>query len=353
MIGVGDSFAGHIIERVIGHGGMGTVYLARHPRLPRSVALKLLHRELSTDPAVRRRFEREADIVAGLEHPGIVGILDRGSHDDQLWISMPFVRGTDASKLRATEVSAQRATRIVTEIGDALDYAHANGVLHRDVKPANILLTAPGDGLPERAVLTDFGIARLVDSSRVTPAGSVSATLAYASPEQLLGTTVDDRSDQYSLACTLYALLAGEPPYRATHPGRVITGHLGQPMPRLAPQRADLPEELDAVIARGAAKKAEDRYPNCHDFAMAARFSLRPLPSVAPIAPFPPTRRTSPAMPVMLPEDEETVVVETARARGATVTVRDVGYGLLVVAALVGILVTVWALIGAYSSAFL
>ncbi|MFF2087497.1 serine/threonine-protein kinase [Nocardia sp. NPDC058176] len=353
MIGVGDSFAGHIIERVLGHGGMGTVYLAKHPRLPRSVALKLLHRELSTDPAVRRRFEREADIVAGLEHPGIVGILDRGSHDDQLWISMPFVRGTDAGRLRTQEVSAQRATRIVTEIGDALDYAHAHGVLHRDVKPANILLTEASGGLPERAVLTDFGIARLVDSSRVTPAGSVSATLAYASPEQLLGTTVDERSDQYSLACTLYALLAGEPPYRATHPGRVITGHLNQPIPRLAEQRGDLPDELDAVIARGAAKKAEDRYPNCHDFATAARFSLRPLPSVTPIAPFPPTRRTSPALPVVAPEDEETVVVAAVAPSGEPVTAREVVYWTVLVVAVVGMLLAVWALIGAYSSAFL
>ncbi|MGW4632686.1 serine/threonine-protein kinase [Nocardia sp. NPDC004415] len=353
MVAVGDSFAGHVIERVLGHGGMGTVYLAKHPRLPRSIALKLLHRELSADPDVRRRFEREADIVAGLEHPSIVGILDRGTDDDQLWISMPFIRGTDASRLRADEVSAQRATRIITEIGDALDYAHRHGVLHRDVKPANILLTAAGDGRPERAVLTDFGIARVVDSSRLTPAGTVSATLAYASPEQLLGDTVDERSDQYSLACTLYSLLAGSPPYRATHPGRVITGHISQPMPRITEQRADLPRELDEVLARAAAKNAADRYPNCNDFATAARFSLRPLPPVTPQAPTPPGPRTSPALTMPAREREADTVVATTTEPREPITAREIAYWILAVIATVGILGAAWALIGAYLSAFL
>src|SRR5690606_1835287 len=254
----------------------GTVYLAQHPRLPRSVALKLLNREVSTDPAVARRFEREADIVARLEHPGIVGVLDRGTEDGHLWIAMQFIQGTDAA---SWDVAAQPPASVVgllAGVASALDYAHSRGVLHRDVKPANILIAQGDDFRQARAVITDFGIAGLVDSTdtKLTATGTFTATLAYGSPEQLSGAAVDHRSDQYSLACTLFALLAGQPPYAATNPGQVVMGHLTKPVPRLTSVRPDLPAALDAVLERAMAKQREQRFPNCTEFITAAGAAL-------------------------------------------------------------------------------
>ncbi|MBF6182817.1 protein kinase [Nocardia otitidiscaviarum] len=254
---------------------MGTVYLARHPRLPRKVALKLLNREVSADQEVRRRFEREANVIARLDHPSIVGIHDRGVQDGHLWIAVQYVPGTDAARLDPRAVSVERAVRIISETAAALDYAHSHGILHRDVKPANILLWAAATGRDERAVLTDFGIAALADSNtQLTATGMFSATLAFASPEQLSGERLDHRGDQYSLACTCYALLTGHGPFPATNPGQVVAGHLNKPLPHLHPQRPDVPPALDEVLARAAAKSPAARYPDCSTFAAAARAAL-------------------------------------------------------------------------------
>lgn len=266
MVGIGTSFAGYGIQAKLGQGGMGTVYLAQHPRLPRMVALKLLDRDLYTDDELRRRFELEANIVAELDHPGIVGIYDRGLHEGHLWIAMQYVRGADAARGHGS-LSVDRALRIITQTGEALDYAHGRGVLHRDVKPANILLAEPESGRDERAILTDFGIARLVDATRLTATGTVTATLAYASPEQLCGDPTDHRSDQYSLGCTLFALLAGHAPFEASYPGQVVAGHIGRPVPRITTLRPDLPRRLDEVLAVAMAKSATDRFDSCREFA--------------------------------------------------------------------------------------
>ncbi|MGW5383332.1 serine/threonine-protein kinase [Nocardia sp. NPDC003963] len=272
MLGAGTTFAGYRIERVLGRGGMGVVYLARHPRLPRAVALKLLNQEVSTDTELVRRFEREADVVARLEHPGIVGVLDRGTNDGHLWIAMQYIRGTDAASWNAAAQPPATVARLLGETALALDYAHSLGILHRDVKPANIVI-ADGDRFRNpHAVLTDFGIAGLIDSAntKITVTGTFTATLAYASPEQLSGEVVDHRSDQYSLACTLFALLAGQPPYAATNPGQVVTGHLSKPVPRITALRPDLPVALDTVLERAMAKQREDRFPSCAGFITAA-----------------------------------------------------------------------------------
>ncbi len=271
-----ESFAGYVIEGVLGEGGMGTVYLARHPRLPRLVALKLLNRAVSEDEELRRRFELEANVVARLEHPGIVGVYDRGTQDGHLWISMQYIRGTDAARLDPRTTHPEYVLRVVTDTAHALDYAHGRGVLHRDIKPANILIAEPESGREARAVLTDFGIARLLDAdTKLTATGTFTATLAYASPEQLSGEPVDHRADQYSLGCTLFTLLAGQPPFPSTNPGQIVAGHLAKPVPRLSDTRPGLPLPLDDVIARAMAKHRNERFASCGDFAAAATAALR------------------------------------------------------------------------------
>ncbi|NEW45584.1 serine/threonine-protein kinase [Nocardia cyriacigeorgica] len=275
MLAAGDEFVGYTIRKVLGRGGMGTVYLAKHPRLPRLTALKLLNRELYTDNEIRRRFEREADLAAQLDHPNIVTVYDRGAEDRQLWISMQFVPGADASIADVNVLAPGRAVQIIAETAAALDFAHANRVLHRDVKPANILLAKAPIGQPERVLLTDFGIAGMRDSdTTLSSADTITATLAFAAPEQLTGAKLDHRGDQYSLACTLYWLLTGDSPYSAASPAAVINGHLSAPVPRLSRVRPGLPPGLDDVLARALAKGPVDRYSSCTEFAAAARRAL-------------------------------------------------------------------------------
>ncbi|MFE3541528.1 protein kinase [Nocardia sp. NPDC059177] len=283
MLESGASFAGYRLERVLGQGGMGTVYLAGHPRLPRSVALKLLNREFSGDPELQRRFEQEADVVAQLDHPGIVGVFDRGSDDGYLWIAMQFIRGTDAATWDSRGHEPGVTARLIGETATALDYANQHGILHRDVKPGNILIADADRGLEQRAVLTDFGIARVTTATtQLTATGTFTATIAYASPEQLSGEVVDHRSDQYSLACTLFAMYAGHPPYASTNPGQAVMGHLSQPVPRLTTTRPDLPPALDSVIARAMAKRRDERFTSATEFTDAVRDALEGRHIAAP-----------------------------------------------------------------------
>ncbi|MBH0775909.1 serine/threonine-protein kinase [Nocardia bovistercoris] len=270
---VGEVFAGYRIEGVLGSGGMGTVYLAAHPRLPRRVALKLLAKDLYADEEVRRRFEREADVAARLDHPHIVSVLDCGAEHGQLWISMQYVDGIDASSFAGVTLDPARALGIVTQTADALDHAHERGVLHRDVKPANILITAGREG--DRVLLGDFGIARLRDDRhQLTRTGEFLATLAYASPEQLSGEPVDHRADQYALGCTLFTLLTGSAPFTATNPGAVVAAHLTNPVPNVTARVPYLPPAIDAVIARAMGKQPEQRFESCLEFAAAAKAAL-------------------------------------------------------------------------------
>ncbi|MEU6582581.1 bifunctional serine/threonine-protein kinase/ABC transporter substrate-binding protein [Nocardia sp. NPDC046763] len=275
MLFAGKEFAGYLIERRLGGGGMGDVFLARHPRLPRLVAIKLLARELVSQRETRFRFEREAELVARLDHPNIVAVHDRGVEDGRLWIAMQYVDGGDAAALDPFTLPAHDAVHIIGETAKALDYAHSMGVIHRDVKPANILLTRSVPGQDRRILLTDFGIGRLRDdSAQITRTGMLAATITYASPEQLSGAALDHRSDQYSLACTLFRLLSGSTPYQAETAAAVIAGHLQHPAPRVTDRRPELPAALDAVLARGLAKRPEDRFDSCRAFADAALQAL-------------------------------------------------------------------------------
>lgn len=307
MHDIGEVFAGFTIEAMLGQGGMGTVYLARHPRLDRLTALKLLNRDLFADERVRARFEREADLAAQLDHPGIVTVYDRGTEGEQLWISMQYVDGIDAATVDPMALPPERAVQIIEGVADALDYAHGRGVLHRDVKPANILLARSTSGQGERVFLTDFGIARLrADSTHLTQQGMFTATLAYASPEQMTGADLDHRSDQYSLACSLYWLFTGSAPFDSADPNEIIRGTLYAAPPPLALRRAGLPPIMDAVLAAAMAKHPAARFDSCASFAKAARQALTsttppvlprppanaapgyypPVPQQAPVAPF-------------------------------------------------------------------
>ncbi|MEV6322702.1 serine/threonine-protein kinase [Nocardia sp. NPDC051787] len=291
MLHTGEVFAGYTIERLLGRGGMGSVYLARHPRLPRLTAMKLLNPELFHDKEIRARFEREADLVARLDHPNIVTVFDRGVEGERLWICMRYIDGTDAAAVEARTLPPHRAVQIIAETAKALDFAHSRGVLHRDVKPANILLER-ADGGPERVYLTDFGIARFRDDTgRLTQTGTFTATLAYAAPEQLSGAVLDHRADQYSLACTLFRLLTGTLPFDATNPVAVIQGHLSAPPPPVSGLRPGLPVALDAVLAKAMAKYPADRFDSCTEFAAAA---WQALTAPASRQPPPPTNHPAP-----------------------------------------------------------
>ncbi|MGW4245039.1 serine/threonine-protein kinase [Nocardia sp. NPDC004722] len=336
----GTVFAGYRIERILGRGGMGTVYLAAHPRLPRSVALKLLNHDLYADEEVRRRFEREADVAARLDHPNIVSVLDRGADAGQLWISMQHVDGPDAARFAGEPLAPGRAVRIVEQVADALDHAHEHGVLHRDVKPANILLTTGRDG--DRVLLSDFGIARLRDDQQqLTRSGTLLATLSYVSPEQLSDQPVDHRADQYALGCTLFALLTGHAPFTASNPGAMVAAHLTQPVPAASEVVAGIDPAIDAVIARAMAKRPDDRFASCCEFAMAARRTLageqhrapavpRPAPAVVrlsrPPAPASPPTRWNPEIPPANPPGGQ------VSSRWRTASVLLLALGLLAVA---------------------
>ena len=268
----GEVFAGYTILRQLGSGGMGEIYLAQHPRLPRRDALKVLSTRVSTDPEYRERFNREADIAATLWHPHIVGVHDRGEFDGKLWISMDYVEGTDAGKLLADKypngMPSDEVVRITTAVADALDYAHQRQLLHRDVKPANILLAHPDSGT-ERVLLADFGIARWVDDATgLTATNMTVGTVAYAAPEQLMGERIDGRADQYSLAATAFHLLTGTPPFRHSNPAVVISQQLNTTPPEIGSRRPEL-SGLGPVFSKALSKAPQDRFETCIDFARA------------------------------------------------------------------------------------
>ncbi|ORB56757.1 serine/threonine protein kinase [Mycobacteroides saopaulense] len=254
----GEMFAGYEVVRLLGSGGMGEVYLVRHPRLQRDEALKVLRADVDTvNDGLRARFLQEANLAAKLAHPNIVGVYDCGEYEGRLWISMAYIDGLDTARLLKTRYPAgfvrDDVIKIVAAVADALDYAHSRDLLHRDVKPANILVTDSHPG-QRRVFLADFGIARgLEDSGGLTATNMVVGTLGYAAPEQLTGARIDGRADQYALAATAFQLFTGE--------HMAVGSCLGAIKPELT--------SLDTVIRKALAPAPGDRFPNCRDFAAA------------------------------------------------------------------------------------
>lgn len=316
----GEEFAGFAVLRRIGSGGMGEVYLVEHPRLPRREALKILPAALTSDNEFRQRFNREGDIAAELWHPHIVAVHDRGESNGQLWITMDYVEGTDAAALirdrYPTGLPPQFAAEIITAVADALDYAHERGLLHRDVKPANILLSEPhGSAQRRRILLSDFGISRRMDDNvGLTATNMTVGSLAYAPPEQLTGASLDGRADQYALAGTAVQLLTGRQPYDTSNAATVISNHLSSPPPRISDRRPDL-AHLDAVIARAMAKDPGDRYPTCRDFAAALSQLAEATLQVDHPTMVAPTQ-SAPALAGKPPQSAAAVVADDAKPKG-------------------------------------
>jgi len=294
-------FAGYRVVRLLGSGGMGEVYLAQHPRLPRRDALKVLRADVSADSDYRARFEREADLASTLWHPHIVGVHDRGDIDAQLWITMDYVDGTDAGHVMQQRypygMPLPDVLQIVSGIADALDYAHEQHLLHRDVKPSNILLTESRSG-GRRILLADFGIARAAhDTGGLTATNMTVGSVGYAAPEQLRGAPLNGRADQYALACTAFHLLSGAPPFVSSNPAVVIGDHLSTPPPKLVTPRSDL-AALDAVLHTAMAKEPTHRFANCRTFAAAlaeaAAGLAKPAGPTQPTINVPPSHQAPP-----------------------------------------------------------
>jgi serine/threonine-protein kinase len=274
---VGDEFAGYRLRAVIGRGGMSVVYQAENPRLGSVVALKVLAPELATDDVFRTRFLEESRIAASLNHPNVVPIFDMGPCNDLLYIAMRYVAGVDLRALlkKRGRIPPGDAVFLTGQAARALDAAHRRGLVHRDVKPGNLLIERGGDDDPDHVYLADFGITKHVTSrSGLTSTGQFLGTIDYIAPEQIQGRPVDGRADQYSLGCVLYECLTGHVPFEKDLDAAIIWAHVEEmpPMPsRLSPE---LPAGVDEVFSRVLAKEAADRYPGCREFVEAARGSL-------------------------------------------------------------------------------
>ena len=264
----GSVFAGHRIEAVAGRGGMGVVYKARQLSLDRTVALKVIAPALTQDPAIRRRFLRESRIAASIDHPNVIPIYYTGEEGETAYIAMRYVAGDDLRTLvrRESRLRPAHAARIVAQVGAALDAAHAAGLVHRDVKPANVLL-----GPDEHAYLTDFGLTKHVMSEPgPTRSGHWVGTLDFVAPEQIRGERVDARADVYGLGCLLHYALTGRAPFARDTDEAKLWAHLSEPPPLPSEAAPEVPPELDAVVARALAKSPDERFPSAGDLGRAA-----------------------------------------------------------------------------------
>ena len=263
---LGTELAGYRIEALLGRGGMSVVYLAEDLRLKRKVALKLLAASLADDEAFRERFLEESELAASIDHPNIVPIYEAGEAEGLLFIAMRYVEGPDLKeRLSESSLDAEHAVGLLAQVASALDAAHARGLVHRDVKPSNVLLDpGAGHGGGDHAYLADFGLTkRLDEQGALAEDGQLMGTIDYVAPEQIAGDEIDGRADVYSLGCLLFECLAGEPPFPHESDVAVLFAHLEEPPPSLHERRPELPESIDPVIAGALAKDPDDRPGAC------------------------------------------------------------------------------------------
>lgn len=277
----GSEFAGCRIDGEVGRGGMGVIYRGTELRLGRPVALKLIAGDRAADPDFRARFEREARLTASIDHPNVIPVYAAGEEDGKLYLVMRYVDGTDLRHLLREQgpLPPRRVDALIAQVAAALDAAHAAGLVHRDVKPANVLIAAGARG--EHAYLTDFGVVRLVDSeTRVTDSGEFVGTVDFMAPEHLRGEQTDARSDVYALGCVLHAALTGTPPFRRDTVPATITAHL-QELPPRPSETPGVPAAMDAVVSRALAKDPADRYASAGDLARAVHAAIVDAPAPA------------------------------------------------------------------------
>jgi serine/threonine-protein kinase len=268
----GTRIAGCRIEAVAGRGGMGVIYRATELRLDRPVAVKLIAADRAAEPAFRERFERESRLTAAIDHPNVIPVYAAGEEAGRLYLVMRYVAGTDLRSLleRDGRLTPARAADVVAQVGAGLDAAHEAGLVHRDVKPANILIAGGG-----HVYLSDFGITRVVDSeTQLTGTDGWVGTVDYMAPEHLEGGETDARTDVYALGCVLFTALTGAPPFRRDTVPATITAHLHDAPPRPS-QATGVPREFDPVVARALAKRPADRYPSAGDLGRAALAAAR------------------------------------------------------------------------------
>ncbi|WP_416981079.1 serine/threonine-protein kinase [Streptomyces sp. T028] len=276
---VGRQIAGYRVEHEIGRGGMAVVFRARDLRLERTVALKLLAPELARNDTFRKRFTHESRVAAAIDHPHIVPVFEAGETEGVLYIAMRYVEGSDLRALldRQGPLPLATAVRIAAQVASALDAAHEHGLVHRDVKPGNILVSRGTDSdHPEHVYLTDFGLTKKsLSLTGFTTVGQFVGTLDYVAPEQISGRPVDGRCDVYSFACVVYETLAGHPPFLRDEDMALLWAHQEDEPPPLTESRPDLPPQIDAVFAKALAKPPQERHDTCRAFVAALRAAGR------------------------------------------------------------------------------
>jgi serine/threonine-protein kinase len=283
--------AGYRIEARIGRGGMGEVYRAVQLSLGRRVALKVLVPELAADDRFRRRFLRESRIAASIDHPSIIPIYEAGEDGGRLYIAMRYVDGPDLATVlrREGQLEPSGALAVAAQVASALDAGHERGLVHRDVKPANILLAHGPEGTPGHCYLCDFGLIKQVDSEQVASALTITdqfvGSIPYVAPEQIEGRPVDGRTDVYSLGCVLFHCLTGSVPFEGASDVEVVFAHMGRPPPSLSERNRGLPPSADAAVARALAKSKEDRWPTCTALVAALAEALGSRPGAGPARP--------------------------------------------------------------------
>jgi YVTN family beta-propeller protein len=271
----GTTIAGYRIEALIGRGGMGAVYRAEEQGLARKVALKVIAPELAQDERFRERFLRESRIAASLDHPHVIPIYQAGEENGLLFLAMRYVEGTDLARLAAEEgaLESRRALDLLSQVAEALDAAHQKGLVHRDVKPSNVLIAQPGGR--EHCYLADFGLTKRTGSlSGVSVAGEIVGTLEYVAPEQITGSPLDERSDVYSLGCVVYECLTGQAPFPRATDVALLWAHVHDEPTPPSQARPELPKELDTVLARALAKEPGRRYRSAGELVAATRSAL-------------------------------------------------------------------------------